>query len=764
MALPRRGEPCRLSVEGRARPPVDETLGRGLRIGSIVGEISRALGFALSLAGAEADKLGAAEIDPEDLVLGVLKLHDLVASAPGCPPGVEAETWGEVTAEATTLAAALRTGGIDATRTRRTLRRVLRERRPRTGPFGGHRSARCRTSFELAAIHATERCAASLGLIDILRAVLSQESTYLDEAFAQAGVDRDAFREVLQPGGESHVAEDGRASEAGDTAGASPPEPSGTPMLDALGRDLTALARRGELGPIFGRDAEIRQIAQVLVKRDKPNAVLIGEAGVGKTAVVEGLAQQLVTPAIHPLLADLRVVEISMATLVAGTKYRGDFEARLQSLISEASTHREVILFIDELHTMVGAGAAGGHDAMDAANILKPALGRGDIRVIGATTTAEYRRHIEPSAPLARRFETVLVDEPSPEVTTEILRGMAPGFREHYGVELPDGLLVQTVALTRRYLPERRFPDKAISVLDEACASRVLTTIHVYPGGPAVDEELTLEDVARVISSATGIPVHEMIGDDTDRLLRLYDALRDRVLGQDHAVRAVVDAIQTVKTGVKDTERPKPVASLLFVGATGTGKTELAKALAEELFHDERNLLTFDMTNYREPHKVSDLIGSPPGYVGSDQEGNLTRQVRTHPNSVVLFDEIEKAHPEVLQVLMPVLDEGRLVDNHGRQVSFRDTIVVFTSNLGSDVAQVKQPPGFRVGSDQPRAPLPHVPDPAEPEAPGRWEAYERQVREAISRGLSPNCRTASRTSSSSPPSTGPPSAGSSPGS
>jgi ATP-dependent Clp protease ATP-binding subunit ClpC len=505
-------------------------------------------------------------------------------------------------------------------------------------------------------------------------------------------------------------------------------------MLDSLGRDLTALARAGELHPIFGREEEMHKVAQILAKRDKPNAILIGEAGVGKTAVAEGLAQQLVTPDISPLLANLRIVEVGVSALVAGTAHRGDFEARLQSVIHEASADRRVVLFVDEIHTLVGAGAAGGHDAMDAANILKAALGRGDIRVIGATTTEEYRRHIERSAPLARRFETVLVDEPSPETTVQILLGMAPSFRKHYGIELPIAVIHQTVELAQRYVPERRFPDKAISVLDQACANRVLATLHVRDPAPTGTGELAQDDVAAVISAMTGIRVQELTGDETRRLLHLEDELGERVLGQPHALRSVADAIRAARSKVADTRRPVPVASLLFVGATGTGKTELAKALADVLFHDERHLLTFDMSNYRESHTVSNLIGSPPGYVGSEREGNLTRQVRTHPSSVVLFDEIEKAHPEILQVLLPMLDEGRLVDNHGRAVSFRDAIVVFTSNLGSDVTKAKARPGFWP-REEPRTDEPQTGTGIE------WGPYERQVREAISQKLAPELRS-----------------------
>jgi ATP-dependent Clp protease ATP-binding subunit ClpC len=705
-----------------------------------MGEFSQGVHIALAVAAAEAKRLHAAEVDPEDVVLGVLKLQDLVSSALGPPQGMDAESWAAVTVEASESATVLQAAGLDATLTRRALRRVLRDDRPGGAEsFSGHRSARCRAAFELASVQAAKKGASAAGLADLLLAVLLQGSDHVDRAFARVGVDRDRLVAALgdgqvavaSPGSDQDAAESGSSNAARSSADTTP---SPTPMLDSLGRDLTALARAGELMPIFGRESEIRTVAQILGKRDKPNAILTGEAGVGKTAVVEGLAQELVTPGINPLLADLRIVEISMSTLVAGTTHRGDFEARMQSLVREASADRNIVLFIDEMHTMVGAGAAGGHDAMDAANILKPALGRGEIRVIGATTTAEYRQYIERSAPLARRFETVIVEEPSPEATLQILLRMAPGFREHYGIELPADVLQRTVELTQRYLPERRFPDKAISVLDAACANRVLATIHVREPVQAGVGDLSVDDVAGVISAATGVAVQELTGDEMERLLQLEAVLGERVLGQPHALRAVADAVRAAKSKVADTRRPSPVATLLFVGATGTGKTELAKALADVLFHDERRLLTFDMSNYQEPHKVSDLIGSPPGYVGSEQEGNLTKKVRTHPSSVVLFDEIEKAHPEILQVLLPVLDEGRLVDNHGRSVNFRDTIVVFTSNLGSDVEKARARPGFWPGD----APQPDRD--GSDGGPHQWAAYEQQVLGAISQRLSPELR------------------------
>jgi ATP-dependent Clp protease ATP-binding subunit ClpC len=659
-----------------------------------MGAYSQGLRIALGVAAGEASNLGATEIDPEDLLLGVLKLLDLTAASSATPPGVAEDDWAQVRTEAAALTPRLRAASVDLTRTRRTLRKVVRHGRPPAGEFSGHRSTRSRSAFELAAVRAQTHGASEVGLTELCWAILTEPSDLLSQAFGDVGLEVAAVRDSLEDGARP-VAPEG--SEKADPDAAATPTVTGpaTPLLRELGRDLTDLARRGELHPILGRDAEIRKLAQIISKKGKPNAILIGEAGTGKTAVVEGLALQLCRPDINPRLAPLHLIELSMASLVAGTVHRGEFEARLEGVVREASSDPHLVLFIDEIHTMVGAGSASGQEAMDAGNILKPALARGDIRVIGATTTEEYRRYIEPQAPLARRFETVRIEEPTEEVAVAILEGLAPGYAEHYGIEIPQEVLRRTVELTVRYLPSRRLPDKAISTLDEACVTRLLGTIHVRDTAAHSGGTLTVEDIAGVIASSTGIPVQQLTGDDRTSLLDLEDRLRERVLGQEHALHTVAEAIRAARSGFRDPERATPVATLLFVGATGTGKTELAKALAEALYHDERHLLAFDMSNYQQEHKVSELVGSPPGYVGSEREGLLAERVRTYPSSVVLFDEIEKAHRDVLQVLLPVLDEGRLTDNHGRSVSFRDTVIIFTSNLGSDVRTAKPAPGFR---------------------------------------------------------------------
>ncbi|MFC9894680.1 ATP-dependent Clp protease ATP-binding subunit [Nocardia sp. NPDC127579] len=516
-------------------------------------------------------------------------------------------------------------------------------------------------------------------------------------------------------------------------AGARPSGPEGrkttgnTPTLDEYGRDLTAEARAGKVDPVVGRAEEIEQTVEVLSRRRKNNPVLIGDPGVGKTAIVEGLAQRIVNGDVPSTLADRRVIALDVGALVAGSKYRGEFEERLTKILDEVRAHTdELVLFIDELHTIVGAGS-GGEGAMDAGNLLKPALARGELHCIGATTIDEYRKHIEKDAALERRFQPVLVAEPSVADTIEILRGLTDAYEEHHQVRYDDSALVAAAQLSDRYITDRFMPDKAIDLIDQAGARVRLRNRTPGPDLRDAEEQLArlrrekdaavaaedyskadelkdrisaaetrvdriesddspvvgVDDVAAVVSKQTGIPVSELTTEERQRLLRLEDVLHRRVVGQDEAIVAVAEAVRRARAGMQDPKRP--IGSFLFLGPTGVGKTELAKALAEAVFGDEDRMIRFDMSEFQEKHTVARLVGAPPGYVGYDDAAQLTDKVRRQPYSVILFDEVEKAHPDVFNVLLQLLDDGRVTDSKGRTVDFKNTIVIMTSNIGSDL-------------------------------------------------------------------------------
>src|SRR5580700_10604717 len=501
---------------------------------------------------------------------------------------------------------------------------------------------------------------------------------------------------------------------------------SATPTLDEFGRDLTALAREGHIDPVIGRDEEIEQTVEVLSRRGKNNPVLIGEAGVGKTAIVEGIAQRIVDDDVPQTLSGKRVVQLELSGVVAGTRYRGDFEERVKRIIDEIREHRDaLIIFIDELHTLVGAGA-GAEGGMDAGNMLKPALARGELHIVGATTLDEYRK-IEKDAALARRFQPILVPEPTVDDTITILRGLRDRYEAHHQVRYTDEALAAAAELSDRYMTDRFLPDKAIDLIDQAGArvrlrittprrevrelerqaeelqrdkdqaiaseqyehasqlrdqiSQVRQQLDQLTGASSGVPEVTAADIAEVVSRATGIPVRQLTEEEKDRLLRLEQHLHDRVIGQDEAVAAVAEAVRRSRAGLGDPNRP--VGSFLFLGPTGVGKTELARALTDALFGADSRMIRLDMSEFQERHTVSRLVGAPPGYVGYEEAGQLTEAVRRRPYSVILLDEIEKAHPDVFNILLQVLDDGRLTDSQGRTVDFSNTIVIMTSNIGS---------------------------------------------------------------------------------
>lgn len=573
-----------------------------------------------------------------------------------------------------------------------------------------------------------------VGTEHLLLAILSESDSYAVAFLEELGVSVERLAQAVSKGMQGG-ADDGFGGFENESA----PNGSqkGGSALDKFGRDLTQAAKNGEIDPVIGREKEIQRVIQILSRRTKNNPVLIGEPGVGKTAVAEGLALEIAKGNVPEILKDKRVVSLDLTGMVAGAKYRGDFEERIKAAIDEVKKSKNTILFIDELHTIVGAGAAEG--SADAANILKPSLARGGFQVIGATTLNEYRKYIEKDAALERRFQPVKVGEPTPEQAVQILKGLRDSYEAHHKVKITDEAINAAVTLSSRYIADRYLPDKAIDLIDEG-ASKVRLASLTSPDNvkeledeiadyekekaSAINEqdferaarlrdeqkelqtklddakkkwqeqqkgnsgEVTAEDIAKIVSEWTGIPVVQLTKEESERLLNMENVLHERVIGQSEAVTAIAKAIRRGRVGLKDPKRP--VGSFIFLGPTGVGKTELCKALAEAMFGDENAMLRLDMSEYMEKHTVSKLIGSPPGYVGFEEGGQLTEKVRRKPYSVVLFDEIEKAHPDVFNMLLQILEDGRLTDSQGRTVDFKNTIIIMTSNVGARLITEKQ--------------------------------------------------------------------------
>jgi ATP-dependent Clp protease ATP-binding subunit ClpC len=610
----------------------------------------------------------------------------------------------------------------------RKLEKIL-ESAPRSNnaPYGGMPTAqvfitpRLKRVMDVANEEATKLQDEYISTEHILLAIASERNTPSANILREAGISKErVYAAVEEVRGGQRVTE--------------PNAESKYQVLERYGRDLTEVARQGKLDPVIGREPEILRVMQVLCRRTKNNPVLIGEAGVGKTAIAEGLAQRIVDNDVPEILAERRLISLDLGAMLAGTRFRGEFEERLKAAMDEVRrSEGEIILFIDELHTVVGAGNAAG--AMDASNMLKPALARGELQCIGATTLDEYRQHIEKDAALERRFAPIHVDEPSVEDSIEILRGLRTRYEDHHGITYTDEALEQAVKLTSRYMTERKLPDKAIDAIDEA-AAKLRIAMHSMPkelkqlkaeieelaeseeeawadrdyekaaqiktdlvrmreefkdgmkkwkSDANLDDVVEASDVASVIHGWTGIPVTDLLEAEAEKLLRMEEHLHMRIVGQEKGIAAVSDAIRRARSGLKDPRRP--IGTFLFLGPTGVGKTELAKALAAFLFDDEEALLRVDMSEYREGHTVSRLFGAPPGYVGYDQGGQLTEQVRRRPFRVILFDEIEKAHPEVWNTLLQIMDDGRMTDGQGRTVDFRNTVIIMTSNVGAEVVK-----------------------------------------------------------------------------
>ena len=602
----------------------------------------------------------------------------------------------------------------------RTVGRGMAETAPTQGL-----TPRARSTVELAVGEAARAGSSIIETEHLLMGLLRDGSNMAVRLLTTAGVDiKKLYAAVVQKSGETPRAAAKSSSRSVRSEGK-----SGKGLAEFT-RDLTAMAREGKLDPVIGREKEIERTVQILSRRTKNNPVLIGEPGVGKTAIAEGLAQKIVIADVPEELQDKRLLSLDLSGMVAGTKYRGEFEERIKGLIDEVKRDGSVILFIDELHTIVGAGSAEG--AVDAANIIKPALGRGEIRVIGATTLSEYRKYIEKDAALERRFQPVQVGEPTSEQALEILKGLRDKYEAHHHLTITDEALSAAVELSRRYINDRFLPDKAIDLMDEAASRVRMDAQATSPELKAIEEKIAAlskeknaaisaqdyekaaqlrdietdyceqaelererhkaqlaqncgsvgeEDIASVVSGWTGIPVSRLTTDESERLLKLEDTLHERVVGQDEAVKAVAKAIRRGRVGIKDPKRP--IGSFLFLGPTGVGKTELCKTLAEAMFGDENAMIRIDMSEYMEKHTVSRLVGSPPGYVGYDEGGQLTEKVRRKPYSVVLFDEIEKAHEDVWNILLQILEDGVVTDAQGRHVDFKNTVIVMTSNVGA---------------------------------------------------------------------------------
>ncbi len=658
----------------------------------------------MQIAREESVRLGNDYVGTEHLLLGLIKEGDGVAVAVLRSMGVDLEALTSNIEKAITSA-----GGMV------TIGQML--------PF----TPRAKKVLEIAANEARSMSHKYIGTEHLLLALMKDTESAAANALVAAGLEYEKVKEEIN-----------KVLRGGESVGSPSKEKSKTPFLDHFGRDLNAMAKDGRLDPVIGREKEIERVVQTLSRRKKNNPVLIGEPGIGKTAIVEGLAQKIVEKAIPQVLENKRVINLDMASMVAGTKYRGQFEERLKALMVELQKNENIIIFIDELHTIVGAGGSEG--SLDASNIFKPALSRGEIQCIGATTLDEYRKYIERDGALARRFQTIMVDPPSVKETIQILQGLRHKYEEHHKVTFSDRAIDQSVKLSERYVSDRFLPDKAIDILDEAGARKRLSSMEIPPEIRDMereieevikDKEKSVEEqdfehaaklrdkqdklkgallekkalwrkskseerllvdettIIEVIATMTGIPLSRLEEEESQKLLHLEDDLRKRVVGQEQALESISRSIRRSRAGLHSAKRP--IASFIFLGPTGVGKTELAKTLAQILFDTEDALVRIDMSEYMEKFAVSRLVGAPPGYVGYEEGGQLTEKVRKKPYSVILFDEIEKAHPDVFNILLQILDDGMATDAYGRHVNFKNTIIIMTSNAGTrDVKKTSQ--------------------------------------------------------------------------
>ncbi len=641
---------------------------------------------------------------------------------------------GLIREDSSVAASLLKSNGVTETDVIDKISRLIGTAAPTGGAVNGM-TPRTKRIIEISFAQANSMGHSFVGTEHILLGILRESDCVAVKILSDLGVDiNKLFTELVDSlNSDGNNADYGEQHKVGQS--------KGSKTIEQFGRDLTKMAKERKFDPVIGRDAEIKRVIQILSRRTKNNPCLIGEPGVGKTAVAEGLAQKIADGEVPEILKNKRVLTLDLSSMLAGAKYRGEFEERLKSAIDEVINDGNIIIFIDEMHTIIGAGAAEG--AIDAANILKPALARGEMQVIGATTLNEYKKYIEKDAALERRFQPITVGEPTPEEATEILMGLRDKYEAHHKVSITDEAINAAVKMSHRYIADRFLPDKAIDLIDEAASKVRLRTLTVPPEihdidlkleeavkekqaaiqiqdfekaakyrdeeaklrkeadekrkkweseNHVADKKVTAEDIAQVVSEWTGIPVKSIAEDESEKLLHLEENLHKRVIGQDDAVTAVAKAIRRGRVGLSDPKRP--IGSFIFLGPTGVGKTELSKALANVLFGDDDAVIRVDMSEYMEKHSVSKLIGSPPGYVGFDEGGQLTDKVRRKPYSVVLFDEIEKAHPDVFNIMLQILDDGVLTDSKGRKVSFKNTIIIMTSNIGARMISEKKPMGF----------------------------------------------------------------------
>lgn len=666
----------------------------------------------MQIAREESVRLGNDYVGTEHLLLGLVKEGDGVAVAVMRSMGIDLDDLSTNIEKAITS-----TGGM------MTIGQML--------PF----TPRAKKVLEIAANEARAMSHKYIGTEHLLLALMKDTESAAANALTAAGLDYDRVKEEIN-----------RVLRGGESVGSGTKEKSKTPFLDHFGRDLTQMAREEKLDPVIGREKEIERVVQILSRRKKNNPVLIGEPGIGKTAIVEGLAQKIVEKNIPQVLENKRVINLDMASMVAGTKYRGQFEERLKALMVELQKNENIIIFIDELHTIVGAGGSEG--SLDASNIFKPALSRGEIQCIGATTLDEYRKYIEKDGALARRFQQIMVDPPNVEETIQILSGLRYRYEDHHKVTYTEKAIDSAVKLSERYVADRFLPDKAIDVIDEAGARKRLSSMEIPTEirdmekeiaevikekelaveqqeferaaklrdkqeklkgtllekkalwrKSKAEERLLVDDatIAEVLSTMTGIPLSRLAEEESKKILHLEDELRKRVIGQDDALRAISRSIRRSRAGLHNVKRP--IASFIFLGPTGVGKTELAKTLAEALFDSEDALVRIDMSEYMEKFAVSRLMGAPPGYIGYEEGGQLTEKIRKKPYSVILLDEIEKAHPDVFNILLQILDDGLLTDSYGRHVNFRNTIIIMTSNAGTRDVKKSGTVGFGKSSE-----------------------------------------------------------------